>query len=65
MIRQDPSPENEEFIKDMISQYFIGDAASIKSKFINLILQGEIYGRWLSFQDLEKFIKMRKLNSEI
>ncbi len=32
VIRQDPSPENEEFIKDMISQYFIGDVASIKSK---------------------------------
>lgn len=61
VIRQDPSPENEEFIKDMISQYFIGDAASIKSKFINLILQGEIYGRWLSFQDLEKFIKNEKI----
>lgn len=61
VIRQDPSPENEEFIKDMISQYFIGDAASIKSKFINLILQGEIYGRWLSFQDLGKFIKNEKI----
>lgn len=61
VIRQDPSPENEEFIIDMISQYFIGDAASIKSKFINLILQGEIYGRWLSFQDLEKFIKNEKI----
>ncbi|EHG13189.1 hypothetical protein HMPREF9682_01075 [Streptococcus intermedius F0395] len=61
VIRQEPYPENEEFIKDKVSQYFIGDAASIKSKFINLILQGEIYGRWLSFQDLEKFIKNEKI----
>lgn len=61
VIRQEPYPENEEFIKDKVSQYFIGDAASIKSKFINLILQGEIYGRWLSFQDLEKFIKSEKI----
>ncbi|VED66746.1 MULTISPECIES: hypothetical protein [Streptococcus] len=61
VIRQEPSPENEEFIKDKVSQYFIGDATSIKSKFINLILQGEIYGRWLSFQDLEKFIKNEKI----
>ena len=61
VIRQESYPENEEFIKDKVSQYFIGDAASIKSKFINLILQGEIYGRWLSFQDLEKFIKNEKI----
>lgn len=61
VIRQEPYPENEEFIKDKVSQYFLGDAASIKSKFINLILQGEIYGRWLSFQDLEKFIKSEKI----
>ena len=47
VIRQEPYPDNEEFIKDKVSQYFIGDATSIKSKFINLILQGEIYGRWL------------------
>ena len=61
VIRQEPYPDNEEFIKDKVSQYFIGDATSIKSKFINLILQGEIYGRWLSFQDLEKFIKNEKI----
>ena len=61
VIRQESYPENEEFIKDKVSQYFIGDATSIKSKFINLILQGEIYGRWLSFQDLEKFIKNEKI----
>lgn len=61
VIRQEPSPENEEFIKDMISQYFIGDATSIKSKFINLIFNGEIYGRWFSFKDLEKFIKNEKI----
>lgn len=61
VIRQEPSPENEEFIKDMISQYFIGDATSIKSKFINLIFNGEIYGRWFSFKDLEKFIISEKI----
>ena len=61
VIRQETYPDNEEFIKDKVSQYFIGDATSIKSKFINLILQGEIYGRWLSFQDLEKFIKNEKI----
>ena len=32
-------------IKDKVSQYFIGDAASIKSKFINLISRGEIFWR--------------------
>lgn len=61
VIRQEPSPENEEFIKDMISQYFIGDATRIKSQFINLIISGDNYGRWISYKELEKFIKSEKI----
>lgn len=61
VIRQEPSPENEECIRDKVSQYFIGDTVNVKSKFIDLISRGEIFGRWLSFQDLEKFIKNEKI----
>lgn len=61
VIRQEPNPENEEFIIDRISQYFLDDANSIKSKFINLILNGEIFGKWISITDLESFIKKEKI----
>ncbi len=61
MIRQEPYPENEEFIKDKVSQYFIGDAASIKSKFINLISRGEIFGRWFTLSDLNSFLAKEKI----
>ncbi|MTB97931.1 hypothetical protein [Streptococcus uberis] len=65
-IRQEPYPEDEEYILDKINQYFIGDALEIKSKLINLITQGSIYGKWISFFDLNSFfvnekIELRKL----
>ena len=61
MIRQEPSPENEEYIRDKVSQYFIGDTVSIKSKFIDLISRGEIFGRWFTLSDLNSFLAKEKI----
>lgn len=61
IIRQEPYPENEEFIKDKIGQYFVGDTAGIKSKFIDFILGGENYGRWITFKELELFIQKENI----
>lgn len=60
-IRQEPYPENEEFITDNIRRYLAGDANTIKSKLVNLILQGEIYGKWISLSDLDAFFKSEKI----
>ena len=61
VIRQEPSPENEECIRDKVSQYFIGDTVSIKSKFIDLISRGEIFGRWFTLSDLNSFLAKEKI----
>ncbi|MGT2753570.1 hypothetical protein [Streptococcus ovis] len=61
IIRQEPYPENEEFIKDKIGQYFVGDTVGIKSKFIDFILGGENYGRWITFKELELFIQKENI----
>lgn len=61
IIRQEPYPENEEFIKDKIGQYFVGDTVGIKSKFIDFILGGENYGKWITFKDLDLFIQKENI----
>lgn len=60
-IRSEPYPEDEKFIEDKIRQYFIGDASGIKSKFINWILEGEIFGKWITIKALDSFIQKEKI----
>lgn len=60
-IRQEPYPEDEKFIEDKVRQYFIGDTSSIKSKFINWILNGEIFGKWITLKVLDSFIQKEKI----
>lgn len=60
-IRQEPYPENDEFINDKINQYFIGEPNNVKTKFIDWILSGRMFGRWISITEVLSFTKNEKI----